>query len=79
MKKVFTILAIAAIAAVSFSSCAKKCNCTRYEDGKKVAVQTSDDVKYYEKDACTRQSESSYQGLSIVTAGKEVSVEIKCK
>lgn len=78
MKKVLTICAAVALVAC-MGSCAKKCNCTRYEDGKKVSVTNSDNVKYFEHSACTENSVSPYQGYSIITDGKEVSVEIKCK
>lgn len=50
MKKVFTILAIAAIASaavLSFSSCGKKCTCTYYKGGKKMYSKEEQGTKYY--------------------------------
>lgn len=79
MKKFVVIFSMLTVVAVIFSSCGKQCNCTRFEDGVKVATYTDDEVVYYEKSICTDQSVSAYQGKSIVTDGKDVTIEIKCK
>ena len=80
-KKVLGIMAVVAVSALMLTSCGKKCNCTRYEDGKKVAISTYDNgaTKFFEKSVCTDMSVEKHQGYSVVTDGKEVSVEIKCK
>lgn len=78
MSKKLLVLAAFAIIFIVGTSCAKQCVCVRYEDGKKIAAMSSGDVKYFESSACTDQSESSRQGYSWVTEGKEVSVEVKC-
>lgn len=77
MKKVLLISGIAL--ALIATSCAKKCNCTYFEDNKKVFVATDNEVKYFEKSVCEENSVKPYQGLSKVTEGKEVTKEIKCK
>ena len=78
MKKLFLIMSVGVL--VTFTaSCAKKCNCTRYEDGKKIAVMASNETKYFDKSICADFSETSHQGYSWVVDGKEVTVEIKCK
>lgn len=81
MKKVLGIMAVVAVSALMFTSCGKKCNCTRYEDGKKVYVETIDNggTRFFEKSICTELSVDKHQGYSVVTEGKEVSVEVKCK
>ena len=79
MKKVFGICAIALAGVMIFASCGKKCTCTRYEDGKKVAAYTSNETRYFEHSACTEQSQDKHQGYSIVVDGKEVDIEVKCK
>jgi len=81
MKKVLGIMAVVAVSALMFTSCGKKCNCTRYEDGKKVYVETVDNggTRFFEKSICTELSVDKHQGYSVVTEGKEVSVEVKCK
>ena len=78
MKKVLGIMAVVAVSALMLTSCGKKCNCTRYEDGKKVAISTYDNgaTKFFEKSVCTDMSVEKHQGYSVVTDGKEVSVEI---
>ncbi|MBR4536641.1 MAG: hypothetical protein IKO62_08330 [Bacteroidales bacterium] len=81
MKKVLGIMAVVAVSALMFTSCGKKCNCTRYEDGKKVYVETIDNggTRFFEKSICSEMSVDKHQGYSVVTEGKEVSVEVKCK
>ena len=79
MKKVFGICALVLAGVMIFASCGKKCTCTRYEDGKKVAAYNSGDTRYFEKSACTEQSTDKHQGYSIVVDGKLVDVELKCK
>ncbi|MBO4654996.1 MAG: hypothetical protein J5644_05590 [Bacteroidales bacterium] len=80
MKKVLGIMAVVAMSALMFSSCAKKCSCTRYEDGKAVVVTTSNETKYFDKSICTSgSSEKPYEDYSWVTEGKKVTVEYKCK
>ena len=79
MKKVFGICAIALAGVMIFASCGKKCACSRYEDGKKVATYTDSETRYFEKSACTEQSVDKHQGYSIVVDGKLVDVEVKCK
>lgn len=79
MKKILFLVAVSAIVAVLSSSCAKQCNCVRYEDGQKIAVLSDNTVKYFESSVCEEQSVNPHQGLSWVTDGKEVTVEIKCK
>lgn len=81
MKKILGIIAIVAVFALVATSCAKKCNCTRYEDGVKVLVETFDNggTRFFEKSICESMSEPKYQDYSVVTEGKEVAVEYKCK
>ena len=78
MKKLFLIMSVGVL--VTFTaSCAKKCNCTRYENGKKIAVMSDSETKYFDKSTCENFSVKSHTGSSWVTDGKEVTVEIKCK
>jgi hypothetical protein len=79
MKKTLLCLAAVAMTALVFTSCGKKCNCTRFEDGQKVVSYIDDETRYFETSACTEQSVDKYQGYSIVTDGKEVEIEIQCK
>lgn len=79
MKKVFNVIAICAVAAVVFSSCAKPCHCTYYEDGKKVYVESDKSFKSYEKELCTDMSREKQTAESILVPGKEVTAEVKCK
>lgn len=79
MKKVLGICTIVLACSMIFSSCGKKCVCTRYEDGSKVASYNSGDTRYFDKSACTSQSVDKHQGYSIIVDGKEVDVELKCK
>jgi len=82
MKKVFGICAIALAGVMIFASCGKKCTCTRYEDGDKVMsyeIGYGENTRYFEKSACTEQSEDKHQGYSYVVDNKLVDVEVKCK
>lgn len=81
MKRILGIIAIITVSALVITSCAKKCNCTRYEDGVKVLVETYDNgsTRFFEKSVCESMSEPKYLGYSMVTEGKEVAVEYKCK
>jgi hypothetical protein len=79
MKKNSFLVAISAMVAVFSTSCAKQCNCVRYEDGEKIAVLSDNSVKYYESSICEEQSVNPHGGFSWVTDGKVVTVEIKCK
>lgn len=79
MKKILLVISVAISFALIAVSCGKTCVCTRYEDGKKVVSYKDSEVKIYEKSVCTDQSEAKAQGYSIVTEGKMVEVEIKCK
>lgn len=81
MKKVLGIMAVVAVSALMFTSCGKKCTCTRYEDGKKVASSVYDNggTRFFQNSICTDMSVEKHQGYSIVTDGKEVSIEVKCK
>ncbi len=79
MKQLVVIFSVLTVVAVMFSSCGKQCYCSRYEDGKKIATYTDKDVVYFESSVCENNSVPSYQGESIVTEDKEVSIEIKCK
>ncbi len=79
MKKLSLIFSVLTVVALLFSSCAKLCHCTYYEDGKKIATFTDNDVKYFESSICEDNSESPRQGPSMITEGKEVTIEIKCK
>ncbi len=77
-KMVFLVTVFSVVSMVSIS-CAKQCNCIRYEDGNKIAVITDESVKYFELSVCEAQSVEAHQGTSWVVDGKEVTVEIKCK
>jgi len=81
MKKRFIfILAIAA--AFTFSSCAKKCVCIYYEDGKKIKRTENSDEKWFTKEACDDNKELNKKWdkiPSIVKEGKTVDAEQKCK
>jgi hypothetical protein len=79
MKKVSLVVLGFSLVAIAGTSCAKYCNCTRYEDGKKIFVYTDKEAKFFEASVCEDQSVKPYQGLSMVTEGKEVTVEVKCK
>ena len=93
MKKVLGIMAVVAVSALMFTSCGKTCNCTRYEDGKKVSVQSSaqeNGVKYFNNNICKNQSVTpekgytweSYQNYLVDHDESkliECTVEIKCK
>ncbi|MBP5709589.1 MAG: hypothetical protein J6W84_01290 [Bacteroidales bacterium] len=80
MKKVLSIIAVAAVATLMFTSCGKKCVCTYYEDGvKQYAVSDADVKSIYEKAYCENQSVAPFQGESSVIDGKEVTIEVKCK
>lgn len=81
MKKVLGIMAIVAVSALMLTSCGKTCNCTHYEDGKKIYVVSSaqsSGTKYFTKDACKYESEK-YQDESDVVEGKLVTKQIICK
>lgn len=81
MKKSLLCLAAVAMTALVFTSCGKKCNCTRYENGEKITVTTYDNggTRFFESSACTELSQDKHVGYSMVTDGKEVDVEVKCK
>lgn len=79
MKKMLGLAVAALVCVMCFSSCGKKCVCTRYEDGKKIYSTTDNDVRIFDKKVCTDGSQDAYQGYSVVTDGKEVTVEVKCK
>ncbi|MBO6051321.1 MAG: hypothetical protein J6P65_04995 [Bacteroidales bacterium] len=92
MKKVLGTIAVVALSALMFTSCGKKCNCTRYEDGKKVAVETYDNggTKFFSKTACTNYSQTPEKGYTWESQQNahssgdmskliECTVEIKCK
>ncbi len=69
MKKFLVILAVAASAAVLFSSCGKTCKCTYKENGEKIYVLESNvhyfnDVEY--KENCMSNSyRDTYDGKTI--------------
>jgi len=81
MKKVLGIMAVVAVSALMLTSCGKSCNCTYFEDGKKVYVQSSasEGTKFFNADACKQQSREKWQGTSIIVDGKEVTKEVVCK
>ena len=92
MKKVLGIMAVVAVSALVFTSCGKTCNCTRYEDGKKVLVSAYDDggTKFFNKNICKNYSEEAEKGYTLESiqnaqaAGNpdllvECTVEVKCK
>lgn len=74
MKKVLGIMAVVAMSALMFTSCAKKCTCTYLKDGKKFSVTTA--TKYYDKADCVKQSEDQ---RSWVEDGVTHSRELICK
>ncbi|NLJ82080.1 MAG: hypothetical protein GX330_03025 [Bacteroidales bacterium] len=77
MRKISIIVSVLAIVAVVASSCSKSCICTRYEDGKKVnSLTVSEDI---DRKECKQLSQAKRRGISMVTLGKEVTVEIKCR
>ncbi len=73
MKKVLGIMAVVAMSALMFTSCAKKCTCTYLKDGKKISVTNA--TKYYDKADCVKQSEN----YSWVENGVTHSSEYICK
>lgn len=80
MKKVLCIAAIAFAGIIVFTSCGKRCYCTRYEDGSKIKVEEYEyGARYFNKNACTIYSQATHRGSSIVVEDKEVDVEIRCK
>ena len=81
LKKMRKLLLISGIVAVVLfaTSCAQQCICTYYEDGKKISVTESDNVKYFEKSVCKNKSVESHQSFSTVVKNKEVTAEVKCK
>ena len=60
MKKVLGLMTVVALSALMFTSCAKKCNCTRYEDGKKVSIATYNNggTKFFNNTVCKNMSEA---------------------
>jgi hypothetical protein len=93
MKKVLGIMAVVAVSALMLTSCGKGCNCTRYENGKKVMVESTapQGTKYFNKTLCTNQSETPEKGYTMESIQNyresgydesklvECTVEIKCK
>lgn len=90
MKKVFGICAIALAGVMIFASCGKSCNCTRYENGKKVRVTSSapDGVRYFNTSVCKNMSSSAEKGYTLESQAAnpgeydkwvECTVEVKCK
>lgn len=92
MKKVLGIMAVVAVSALMLTSCGKKCNCTRYEDGKKVTVETYDygGTRFFNKTICTNYSQAPEKGYTLESIQNaqasgdidkliECTVEIKCK
>ena len=81
MKKVLGVLAVVALSALMLCSCGKSCNCTYFEDGKKISVSSSaaEGTRYFNNDACKQNSREKWQGESIIVDGKEVTKEIVCK
>ncbi len=79
MKKIAFVLMGFSVAAIFATSCGKQCYCTRYEDGKKIVVYTDNDTKFFDATICKNNSVTPYQGFSMVSEGKEVTVEIRCK
>lgn len=92
MKKVLGIMAVVAMSALMITSCGKSCNCTRYEDGKKVLVNSSaaEGTKFFNNTVCKNRSEAPEKGYTIESMQNaeatgdydkliECTVEIKCK
>lgn len=92
MKKVLGIMAIVAMSVLMLTSCGKKCNCTRYEDGKKVSIATYNNggTKFFNNTVCKNMSEAPEKGYTIESMQNaeasgdydkliECTVEIKCK
>lgn len=73
MKKVLGIMAVVALSALMFCSCAKKCTCTYSKDGKKISVTSA--TKYYDKADCLAQSDK----YTWKEDGVEHSQELICK
>ena len=78
-KSVLCFLAVMLLTLVVFTACGKKCLCTYYEDNKKIYVTENGDVRYFEKSLCEDKSVKPYSGNSVITSGKEVTKEVKCK
>ena len=92
MKKVLGIMAVVAMSALMFTACGKKCNCTRYEDGKKVTVETIDNggTKFFNNTVCKNYSQTPEKGYTWESMQNaeatgdydkliECTVEVKCK
>lgn len=92
MKKVLGIIAVVALSVLVFTSCGKKCTCTRYEDGKKVTVETYDNggTRFFSNNICKNMSQAPEKGYTIESRQNaqesgdmdkliECTVEIKCK
>lgn len=79
MKRLLSVIFIASISVVLFSSCGKRCYCSRFENGNKVVTYENDrGSRFFNKDACTNQSVATYQGFSMAN-DNPVDVEIRCK
>ncbi|NLJ82274.1 MAG: hypothetical protein GX330_04015 [Bacteroidales bacterium] len=79
MKKVSLILFVLAVTAICITSCGKNCICGYYEDGKLLYTRTDKDIKIYNQELCEDMSEGPYPGYSIITEGKKVTIEVKCR
>ena len=93
MKKVLGIIAVVALSVLMFTSCGKTCNCTRYENGKKVMVNSSaaaEGTKFFDNTLCKNQSQTAEKGYTYESIQNyhqtgdpdkliECTVEIKCK
>ena len=80
MKKVLGIMAVVALSALMFTSCGKKCTCTRYEDGKKVAIETRDlGTKYLSKDACAAYSRPEHNDYTLASENATGIGLVECK
>ena len=62
MRNLFLIMSCVLLVALS-TSCAKDCQCTRFEDGEKVSITSSAamDTKYFDEAYCEMLSEIEYK------------------
>lgn len=74
MKKVLGIMAIVAVSALMLTSCGKKCNCTYYENGKKISTYVyggANQTRFFDKTSCLENNDKEvWDGVTYETVCK---------